>query len=131
MATRPLIVNRLPAFVSETERRAGRAVTQALVAGGAGLARLVPVDTSTLLNSQYRQVNYQGGAVVGRIGFTAEYALAVHEASGKLKGLPRPKRNGRGQGVYWGPSGEPRFLEKSFEEASVQVHAALRDGMRA
>lgn len=43
------------------------------------------------------------------VGFAAPYARAVHEmVEMKLQGQPRPS----GRGVYWGPHGEAKFLER-------------------
>jgi hypothetical protein len=47
------------------------------------------------------------------VGYTAEYAAYVHEnLEMKLKGEPRAS----GRGVYWGPKGESKFLEKTVRE---------------
>ena len=131
-APRPArIVNRMPQFVAEVEQRAARGITAALVRGGSELPALVPVDTSTLLNSQYRDVSKEGTRIVGRVGFTAEYALAVHEAEGKLKGQPRPMRDGNGRGNYWGPhDGQPRFLALAFERAAADIKAILKGALK-
>lgn len=51
------------------------------------------------------------------VGFGAAYALWVHEAEQHMKGMPRPS----GLGVYWGPRGEPQFLEKAVEEEMSNV----------
>lgn len=121
------IVNRMPQFVTAVEQRAARGITAALVRGGSELPALVPVDTSTLLNSHYRDVSKEGSRIVGRVGFTAEYALAVHEAEGKLKGQPRPPRDGVPRGNYWGPhDGQPRYLALAFERASADIKAILK-----
>lgn len=131
MTTRPRIVNNLPQFVSATERRAARTLNGVLTLGGTELATLVPRDTSTLINSQYKTVQKEGAKIVGRLGFTAEYALFVHETSGKLKGQPRPKKNGRENGLFWGPSdGQPEFLRKSFERAETAIRAHIKLAMK-
>lgn len=126
------IVNNLQQFIDSVERKTARAMTAAIVRGASELPALTPVDTSTLLNSQYRNVSKRpAGGVVGTVGFTAEYAAAVHAASGKLKGLPRPKRDGKTQGVYWGPhDGRPKFLALSFERAQPDINAILTGALR-
>lgn len=98
-------------------RKAVRAVQSALFIIGSEAAPMVPRDTSTLLNSQYREINFIGTKISGRVGFSANYAASVHDASGKLKGQPRD--NGRGN--YWDPSGEPKFLEKAAKATRSQV----------
>lgn len=125
---RPRIVNRMPQFLTATQARAQRTVLTMLIPIGSEAAGMTPRETSTLINSQYRDVSMQGTAVRGRIGFTAEYAAAVHEAPGTLLGTSTPRPSGKG--VVWGPSGEPEFLRKGGEQAKPLVEQALRRGMR-
>lgn len=52
------------------------------------------------------------------VGFAAPYAKAVHEnVEMKLQGLPRPS----GRGVYWGPHGQAKFLEKPARTKRKQI----------
>jgi len=103
-----------------------RTVTEILIIGGGYAATMTPVDTSLLINSQYRQVTHVFGATFGRLGYTAEYAAAVNAASGKLKGKPRPDN----RGTYWAPGGEPDFLRKGFErDGKEDIDAAIKRGM--
>jgi len=131
---RPRIVNNLPEFVASTQQRAARVLTQVLIRIGSEVAPLVPIATSTLINSQYRHVEMRGSALVGRIGFTAEYALAVHESAGKWRGLgkPRPKVNGRDRGFYWGPNdGQPEYLAEAGRRAAPDVVGIIARGIKA
>ena len=133
MATTPKkvrVINKMPEFVSSVERKAARTITAALVLGGSEAAALTPQHTGNLINSRFAYVRQEGGRVVGTTGYTAEYALAVHEASGKLKGQPRPEENGRPQGNYWDPRGEPRLLEAGFERAKPQIDALFRGALK-
>lgn len=78
---------------------------------------LVPREYGNLVNSGYTQPDPDNpnGVIVG---YTANYAAAVHEKIGmKLKGKPRPS----GKGVYWGPKGEAKFLEKPFRESRDDI----------
>lgn len=133
MATKRVkVVNHLPQFINERQRRAVTALTRAVVRIGSELPAVVPVDTSTLLNSQYREVNQDGDKLRGRIGFTAEYAAAVHAAEGKLKGQMRPKRDGKGRGKFWGPhDGQPKFLEVAAERAGPDVDSIIKKAIKA
>lgn len=115
MATR--VVNRLPQFVSQVERRGARAMTQALILGASEASALTPIDTSTLLNSQYREVSVDGTAVRGRVGYTAEYAAAVHD--------PDNPQNFRRE------SAEKEFLRKGFERAEPNIRAVLTGAIKA
>lgn len=128
---RARVVNRYPQFADDVQRRAAGVMTLVLNRGGTELGTLVPVDLGNLLNSQYKDVQVERGAVHGRIGFTAEYAAAVHAAEGKLKGQPRPKRDGKDRGRYWGPhEGQPRFLALAFERAASDIKSILRGALR-
>lgn len=125
---KPRVVNRMPQFVTATQARAGNTVLKMLIPIGSEAAGMTPRETSTLINSQYRDVSFDGGVVRGRVGYTAEYAAAVHEAPGTLLGMNVPRPSGKG--VVWGPSGEPEFLRKGAEQARPIVERALRMGMR-
>lgn len=63
------------------------------------------------LQAMQEQAKQMDAAVI--VGFTAAYALFVHEnMEMRLAGQPRPS----GLGVYWGPKGGPKFLEAPFRE---------------
>lgn len=124
--------------------RAVRALQSALILIGSEAAVLTPVDTSTLLNSQFREINTNGTLLTGRVGYSANYAVYVHNASGILKGKPRqhfgitsnhseagpqkPKEfgGGTGKGNYWDPGGEPHFLTKGAMNAKDAVAAVIK-----
>jgi len=88
-----------------------RFVTKSLISISAQTLPMIPIDTSFLANSEYRKVAKRGEGYEGEIGYGAEYATYVHEAPGVLAGQPRPD----GNGVYWGPDGEPGFLAKGVD----------------
>ena len=83
-------------------------------------ASMTPVATSALINSQYDTVEVNGTRITGKIGYSANYALYVHNAPGKLLGTNTP-RTGRlkGKGNVWDKSGEPKFLLKHISHFSV------------
>lgn len=117
MASPVRVINRLPQFVEERQRRLARAMTQALVLGASEASVLTPIDTSTLLNSQYRRVEKDGEHVVGTVGYTAEYAAAVHD--------PENKQNFRRA------SAEKEFLKKGFERAEPNIRAVITGAIKA
>lgn len=56
------------------------------------------------------------------VGYSAHYAIYVHEnVEMKLRGKPRPKN----RGVYWGPHGEAKFLEKPAREETRNLKAIV------
>lgn len=68
--------------------RTGRPLTDkflvtAMVTTSAHAAPYVPVHTSNLINSEYRTIERRGDRVAGEIGFSAEYAAAVHDGPQK------------------------------------------------
>ncbi|MBJ8674871.1 HK97 gp10 family phage protein [Citrobacter freundii] len=125
-------------------RKVVRALQSAMILIGARAAYYTPIDTSTLINSQFREIDAGGVFITGRIGYSANYAAYVHEASGKLKGQPRahfgvtsnrsevgpqkPKEfgGGTGKGNYWDPHGEPQFLTKGANDERDNVDAVMR-----
>lgn len=125
-------------------RKIARAIKSATIIIGTEAAVLTPVDTSNLINSQYTELLPQGSKIIGKIGYTASYAAAVHNASGKLKGQPRadfgitsnrsefgPQKpvsfgGGTGNGNYWDPHAEPHFLTKGADKAKDTVDAVVK-----
>lgn len=110
--------------VKDIDQRRTEAAVYAVLSQGAAMAQtMTPVDTSTLINSQYApQISQQAGKTTGQVGYTAAYAAAVHSAPGTLQGLPRRSGNGN----YWDPNAEPGFLEKGFEEIKPEIPAILQ-----
>lgn len=111
MTSKVKVVNRLPQFIEERERLAVRAITQALVIGASEASVLTPIDTSTLLNSQFRRVEKDGDKIVGTVGYTAAYALAVHD--------PKNKQ------TFRRATAEKEFLSKGFKNARANIDAVM------
>lgn len=126
--TRARVVNRMPQFIDAMQFRAERGMLSVLLAGSSNAAARTPRESSVLVNSRFERVETSLDRVVGVVGYTADYALAVHEAAGKLLGqnVPRPS----GKGVFWGPSGEPEFLRKGFEDAEPDIRRIVTGALR-
>lgn len=107
--TRQLVAN-------VTQRKAQRAVTVALIIGAGYAANMTPIDTSFLINGQFRKVSKSMGGYTGLIGYTANYAAAVHS--------PLVRQNFKRAGA------EKEFLRKGFDqninEIDAQVIASLQ-----
>lgn len=113
-------------------------VATSIIGGYATL--MTPVDTSNLINSQYRIVKNTGTKVIAAIGYTAKYAAAVHEMSGKLMGQPRADfgvtrdgvtfGGGTGRGNYWDPDAEPKFLSKAGNDNLAEIDQAVERAMK-
>jgi hypothetical protein len=115
MATRRTS-NRLPQFLAAVEQKAARGVTQALILGASEASVMTPVDTSTLLNSQFRNVTKEGSKIVGTVGYTAEYARYVHDPNVKQK--------------FRRSTAEKEFLRKGFEEAEPNIRAVITGAIK-
>lgn len=81
-------------------------------AGANHAALITPVKSSTLINSQYKKLEPMPSGMIGRVGYTANYAAAVNAAKGKLKGKPRPD----GSGNYWDLTVSRTFSVKASSE---------------
>ncbi|ENE4829203.1 HK97 gp10 family phage protein [Klebsiella michiganensis] len=119
-------VNNLDKIIKDvTQRKAMAAVASGLNIIGIAAAIKTPVGkTSVLINSQSQEVMANGTRITGRLVYSANYSVYVHEAKGALKGQPRPASQGGGN--YWDPSGEPKFLEKAAEEERSKVLDAMK-----
>ena len=110
------MTNRLPQFITAVEQKAARGVTQALILGASEASVMTPVDTSTLLNSQFRRVDKEGSRIVGTVGYTAEYAADVHDPNIKQK--------------FRRSTAEKEFLKKGFEEAEPNIRAVITGAIK-
>ncbi|NIE98467.1 HK97 gp10 family phage protein [Pantoea sp. Acro-805] len=96
-------------------RRALRAIQSVLIIGSSQAALYTPIDTSTLLNSQYREVTASGTRIVGRVGYSANYAVYVHDPN-----IPQNFRRATAQ---------KEFLTKGFEDSRDAITAAIKKEM--
>jgi hypothetical protein len=87
--------------------------------------RLVPVEYSVLKNSAYTRSIGVGLNATVYVGYTASYALTVHEAAGTLRGLGVPRPSGKGN--YWDPSpqAQPKFLEQPARALAPKMRAII------
>ena len=115
MATRRTS-NRLPQFLAAVEQKAARWVTQALILGASEASVMTPIDTSMLLNSQFRNVAKEGSKIVGTVGYTAEYAADVHDPNIKQR--------------FRRSTARKEFLRKGFEEAEPNIRAVITGAIK-
>ena len=108
--------NRLPQFLAAVEQKAARGVTQALILGTSEASVMTPIDTSTLLNSQYRRLDKEGSKIVGTVGYTAEYAADVHDPNIKQR--------------FRRSTAEKEFLKKGFEESEPNIRAVITGAIK-
>lgn len=112
------VIDNLSKVIGEIQsKKAVRAITKALIIGGTQSAMYTPIDTSTLLNSQFRQVTLKNnGYLNGKIGYTAAYAAKVHD--------PKIKQRFRRS------SAKKEFLKLGIEDVKPLMDKAVMDEMK-
>lgn len=93
-------------------RKVVRALQSAMLIGSAQASLYTPIDTSTLINSQFREITANGVRVTGRVGYTANYAVFVHD--------PEVKQ------TFRRASAQKEFLTKGFEDTRSQIDAVVK-----
>ncbi len=87
----------------------------------------VPVDFGPLKASAFTRATGTGFNTVVTVGYTASYALRVHELVGmKLKGQPRPAPS---KGNYWDPAGrgQAKFLEQPVRTFGEKLNKTVQE----
>lgn len=92
-------------------RKVIRALQSAMLIGGARAALYTPIDTSALLNSQFREIITNGAVVTGRVGYSTNYAVFVHDPA-------NPQRFRRS-------TAKKEFLTLGFEEERSAIDAVV------
>ncbi len=111
------VQNNLGRFVDAKERDAARALAQCLILGAAEASVLTPIDTGNLLNSQFKLIRKENGHLIGTVGYSADYALPVHD--------PSHAQNFRRVGA------EKEFLAHGMERAQPEMLNVLAGALRA
>jgi len=93
-------------------RKVVRAMQSALIIGGSQAALYTPIDTSTLINSQFREITVNGNRVTGRVGYSANYAAYVHDPS-----VPQNFRRA---------TARKELLTKGFDDTRRQIDAVIK-----
>ena len=92
-------------------RKIVRALQSAMLIGGARAALYTPIDTSALINSQFREIITNGAIVTGRVGYSTNYAVYVHDPA-------NPQQFRRA-------TAKKEFLTLGFEEERSAIDAAV------
>jgi hypothetical protein len=93
--------------------------------------KLTPVDTGNLRASAFTRVTGDGLKAKAKVGYTAMYALFVHEnVEMKLKGQPRPAPH---KGSYWDPQGraQSKFLEQPMRTEAPKMLELMAEPLTA
>lgn len=110
------VTSRLDEFERKTRQRAQVAMTKMVITGAATASTFTPIDTSNLINSQYKQITMDPARVYGRVGYTAEYARYVHDPDVKQ--------------TFTRSAARKEFLRLGFEEAEPILRSILKKEMR-
>ncbi|ARB84876.1 MULTISPECIES: hypothetical protein [Yersinia] len=97
-------------------RKAVRAITKALIIGASQAALYTPIDTSTLINSQFRDISVNGTRLTGRVGYSANYAMYVHDLNVKQ--------------TFRRATAEKEFLTKGFADSKQAIEKAIMEEMK-
>ncbi|WP_436879553.1 HK97 gp10 family phage protein [Escherichia coli] len=93
-------------------RKIIRALQSAMIIGSARAAIYTPIDTSALLNSQFREIVADGSVITGRVGYSTNYAVYVHDPA-------NPQRFRRS-------TAKKEFLTLGFEEERTAIDDVVR-----
>ena len=93
-------------------RKVIRALQSAMILGAARAALYTPIDTSALLNSQFREIVTDGAVITGRVGYSTNYAVYVHYPA-------NPQRFRRS-------TAKKEFLTLGFEEERSAIDDVVR-----
>lgn len=116
------VLNRINLEINGIKNRGFDGLLEAGLKIEAASNRRAPRDLGNLVGSSYAR-KAQDGSLSVEVGYGASYAAAVHEnLEMKLKGEPRAS----GRGVYWGPKGESKFLEKTVRENEKAIVEIVR-----
>lgn len=97
------------------DRKVVRALTSAMIIGSSQAAIYTPIDTNTLINSQFREIVVNGTRITGRVGYTANYAAYVHDPA-------NPQQFRRA-------TAEKEFLTKGFEDDRDLIDRTIKKEM--
>lgn len=89
----------------------------------------VPVEFGPLKASAYTRAKGVGFDTVVDVGYTASYAMYVHEqVAMKLKGQPRPS----GKGAFWDPQGQAyaKFLEEPMRRLIPEMNRIIHQAAK-
>lgn len=115
------------ATMETQSKKAKIAVTKASFVIGSRSDFYVPIDTSALLNSRFNRTIALTSGYRGIIGYTQNYAAALHERtdwSPKPPGTPGKRTGG------YNPSAKPKFLEIGAEESAQTIERIFIEEMK-
>ena len=106
---------RLVAAIKDTKSNSVKGLRLATAYVKLETQKITPANEGNLKASAYTNVEKDKNFAVGEVGFTAEYAAAVHEKPMVNAGKKRTGKDAKGK--YWDPQGKGsnKFLEKTVD----------------
>ncbi|QHJ82490.1 MAG: hypothetical protein [Bacteriophage sp.] len=103
----------LAALINDVNsRKVVRAMQSALLVGAAQASLFTPIDTATLLNSQFREIMINGSRLTGRVGYSANYAAYVHDPSNPQK--------------FRRATARKEFLRRGFDDSRDEIDMVVK-----
>ncbi|OTP97223.1 hypothetical protein B6D16_01045 [Gilliamella apicola] len=110
-------INQLNSIIGDIQgRKSVRAIQAALLIGGTRAALYTPIDTSMLINSQYREMFVHGSRLTGRVGYSANYAVYVHDPNYPMK--------------FRRSTARKEFLYEGFKDERETINQVIRQELR-
>lgn len=97
-----------------------RALTVVAIIVGNKALEYTPIEFSMLVNGQYRTIDAYANGYTARVGYTANYAAALHE---RTDWSPRPVEDKKGPA--WNPNAKPKFLTDAAKETKIEYTRVL------
>ncbi|HDR1174248.1 HK97 gp10 family phage protein [Pasteurella multocida] len=98
---------KLSVYFSEVKsKKMTRAAARIVTIIGIRSALYTPIDTSTLINSQFKEISVKDSVVSGRVGYSAEYAVFVHDPKVKQK--------------FKRPTARKEFLKRVVDDEDIE-----------
>ena len=110
------VTNHIGEFITDVQKRWARSMTQVLILGSSEASVMTPVDTSNLLNSQFRSVDINADKIVGTVSYSANYARWVHDPAVKQ--------------TFRRATAEKEFLTKGFSRAKPNIDAVMSGALK-
>lgn len=110
---------RYAATIKDISENKTMKVITAIIATGSAWAKLyTPLMDGALINSQRKSVSQSGGAVVGKVWYSQDYAVWLET---KSNWTPRKKKTAK-----------PHFLKLGFEDEGPQseINEIIRNGYK-
>lgn len=108
-------IDRLNEIINDVQgRKVVRAIQSSLIIGSTQASLYTPIDTSMLINSQFREISVKNGFITGRVGYSANYAAYVADPDIHM--------------TFRRATAKKDFLNKGFEDtARIRAEVVRRE----